>query len=436
MNTRLQLEQAEQSWGNTQIRLRRFWQLVIYAAAALSFVGLWNRQPAKLQGWSLVLVVGLVAAYLLVFHLVLMNRRFRPFTLRLAIGYITAQIIILVLLSFWTHAFTGLGFALIAQTVSILPPRLWTYPVLIIILILGASVGLFDNFPNVNWVTLGGFFFDTAIFTGLFVAFELVARQRARMKTLVDQAQQARESAEALASQNAELAAARQQTIAELEATRRDLAAVEREAGILEERQRLARDIHDTLAQDFTSMVMHLEAAEPDLAVLPPGAREHIEQARRSARGGLSETRRLVWALRPEVLEQASLPEALQRLAQTWSDASGVSATATITGTLRPLPTEVEVTLLRVAQESLANVRKHARAGSVNLTLSFMDDTLLLDVQDDGVGFESARLPGPNGDSGYGLKGMRERIAQLGGTLSVESAPGEGTTVVVEVPTA
>ena len=256
------------------------------------------------------------------------------------------------------------------------------------------------------------------------------------MKALLEQVQQAHESAEALAAQNAELAAARQQTIAELAATRRELAVAERAAGVLEERQRLARDIHDTLAQDFTSMVMHLEAAEPDLAAIPVGARQHLDQARRSAREGLDEARRVVWALRPEALDQASLPEALQRLAQTWRAASGVAATVTITGTPRPLPTQVEVTLLRVAQEALANVRKHARASSVTLTLSFMEDTLLLDVQDDGVGFANTSLPGALSDSGYGLTSMRERVGLLGGALTVESTPGEGTTVVVEVAAA
>lgn len=436
MNPWQQLQQVERHWGNVQTRLRRFWQLVIYAVVGLGFYQLWVQRPEKLQGWSLVLVITLVCAYLVAFESVLMSGRFWPITRRLATGYLTFQIIIFTILSFWARSFTGLGFALIAQTVSILPAQLWPYPVLLIIMLLAQISGLFDTFPDANWVKWGVFLFDSAIFTGLFVAFELVARQRTQMKTLVDQVQQAREEAEILAAQNAQLASARQQTIAELEATRLELAAIEREAGMLEERQRLARDIHDTVAQSFTSMLMHLEAAEPDLAGIPPGARQHVEQARRSAREGLGEARRLVWALRPEILEQASLPEALQRLTQSWSSASGVATTVRITGSQRSLPTQLEVTLLRVVQEALANVRKHARANSVNLTVSFIDDTLLLDVQDDGIGFESASLPGAHSDGGYGLTSMRERVSRLGGTLTLESAPGEGTTLVVEVPTA
>ncbi|MCU0493492.1 MAG: sensor histidine kinase [Chloroflexaceae bacterium] len=437
MNLNQQLEQAEQSWDRTGTRLILFWQIIIYATTGLSFVEVWNEQPELLQGWSLVLVAGLVLAYLLLFHLVLMNPRFWPVSMRVGTVYIVVQIVIVGCLSFWTRSFAGLGFALIAQIVGILPPRFWAYPVLIVVLMLGYSWGMYDNFPNGNWLAIGGFLFNIALFTGMFMSIELVSRQRERMKSLVDEVQQARDAAEALATQNAQLAAARQQTIGELETTRRELATAEREAGVLEERQRLARDIHDTLAQNFTSIVMHLEAAEAGLPAEAGSARQHVEQARRSAREGLSESRRLVGALRPELLEGASLPEALGRLAQQWSGASGVAATATVTGTVRPLPPQLEVTLLRVAQEALANVRKHAQASNVTLTLSFMDDELILDVQDDGVGFDPNQPHRSNGQNGgYGLTSMRERVGQLGGTLSVESAPGEGTTVVVEVGTA
>lgn len=433
MNVKQQLEQADERWGRIDAGLSRFWQLVVYATAALGFAQVWSDTPALLQGWSLVLVAGLVAMHLLLFQLVLMSPRFDPTHLQLSVAYLAAQILVLGILTVWTRSFVGLGFALIAQAVSILPPRLWPYPVLIITGLLGQSWGLYDDFPNGDWAVIASFFFNTLLFTSMFVAFALVARQREQMKALVEQVQRARESAEALAAHNAQLAEERRQTIAALEAARRELAAAERAAGVLEERQRLARDIHDTLAQSFTSIVMHLEAAEPQLEMVSDSAHRHVGQARQSARDGLAEARRLVWALRPEALDQASLPEALERLAGRWSKASGVAATATITGTPRPLPAEVEVTLLRVAQEALANVRKHARATMVTLTLSFMDDALLLDVQDDGVGFVSGVPATVRGDGGFGLTGMRERVARLGGSVSVESAPGEGTTVVVEL---
>lgn len=430
MDTRQQLEQVEWRWHHGRMRFRRFWQMVIYGTTAMSFVGLWQQHPERLQGWSLVLVVGLVGTYLLAFELVPMNPRFRSATQRFFVAYVIVQIVIFALLTFSVHAFAGLGFALIGQVVSLLPPRLWAYPILIIILLFGRFFGLFNG---ANWVGWSNIVVIIIIFTGLFMSSEFMVRQRAQLKLLLDQVQQAHAAAEALALQNAELAASRQQTIAELEVARHELATAEREAGMLAERQRLARDIHDTLTQNFTSIVMHLAAAEPDLATIPMHANQHIDQARQSARDGLSEARRLVWALRPEVLDQASLPEALQRLAQSWSSASGVAATLTITGLPRPLATHVEVMLLRVAQEALANVHKHAHAEHVSLTLSFMEDTLLLDVQDDGVGFVQEILPAAHREGGYGLTSMRERVQQLGGTLTVESALGEGTTVVVEI---
>jgi len=221
----------------------------------------------------------------------------------------------------------------------------------------------------------------------------------------------------------------RKQLIEELEATRGQLAQAERQAGVLEERQRLAREIHDTLAQDLSSIVMHLEAADAALPAGPEPAATHVKRARDTARAGLNEARRLVLALRPEELEHASLPEALRRATAQWAQETGVVAALTVTGEPAALHPEAEVTLLRAAQEALTNVRKHARAQRVDLTLTYMGDQVTLDVHDDGVGFDPT-LPAP----GIGLDAMRERAVQLGGTVTVESKPGCGTTVAVSIP--
>jgi signal transduction histidine kinase len=211
-----------------------------------------------------------------------------------------------------------------------------------------------------------------------------------------------------------------------------------RQAAVLEERQRLAREIHDTLAQGFTSIVMHLEAAEQSLPGEVATVQQHLDQARRTARESLGQARRLVWALRPERLERASLPEALARVIAQWEEESGIVADVTTTGTAFPLHPEVEVTLLRATQEALTNVRKHAQASQVTVTLSYMGDMVVLDVQDDGLGFDPMRIrtpPAAQATGGFGLTAMRERAEQLGGTLLVESGPGQGTTLVVEIPT-
>src|SRR5262245_31763350 len=228
----------------------------------------------------------------------------------------------------------------------------------------------------------------------------------------------------------------RQQLIDELDATREELARTERLAGVLEERQRLAGEIHDTLAQAFPSMVMLLEAAR---AALNSGSKEvagHIEQSLHIARDALGEARQVVWSLRPESLERGSLSEALRRATSQLAHQSGIAARTVVTGQPRQLPAALEITLLRAAQEALANVRRHARASQVAVTLSYMEDLAVLDVCDDGVGFDPAVQPTePSRQGGHGLGAMRTRVDALGGSLSVESAPGRGCTVVVELPT-
>ena len=224
----------------------------------------------------------------------------------------------------------------------------------------------------------------------------------------------------------------RRELIEQLEATQAQLAAAERREGMLEERQRLAREIHDTLAQGFTSIVMHLEAAEQALPDQLDVLQTHLNQARKTARSSLEQARRVVQDLRPELLEQHALPEAIGRAAERWSEESGIPVEVTITGDICPLHPDIEVTLLRAAQEALNNVRKHANASEVCLTLSYIEDVIILDVQDNGAGLEEP-LPAPL-SSGYGLQAMRERVGQFGGEVLLESDPGEGTTLVVSVP--
>jgi signal transduction histidine kinase len=165
----------------------------------------------------------------------------------------------------------------------------------------------------------------------------------------------------------------------------------------------------------------------------------YLDQARRTARENLAEVRRLVWALQPAALERATLGEVLTHLAARWEEENGVQALATTTGTVHALRPEIEVTLLRAAQEALANAHKHASASQVVLTLSYMDGMVVLDVQDNGAGFDTTRLslsPADQHAGGFGLKALRERVEQLGGMLSIESSCSEGTTIAVALPAA
>jgi len=201
-----------------------------------------------------------------------------------------------------------------------------------------------------------------------------------------------------------------------------------RAAGVVQERRRLAGEIHDTLAQGLTAIVAQLEAAE-QARHRPAEWSRHLAQARSLARSSLTEARRSVRALRPEQLENATLAEALGELTCGWSQQSGIPAELETAGTATRAPADTEAALFRVAQEALTNVGRHAKAAKVRLTLTYLDDMLLLDVADDGVGFD------PAADTpGYGLVGMRHRLAGAGGTLTVESAPGYGTTLNAAVP--
>ncbi len=208
------------------------------------------------------------------------------------------------------------------------------------------------------------------------------------------------------------------------------------QAGVVTERQRLAHDIHDTLAQGFSSIVMNLEVADGMFSDDPSLARQHIDQARSIARENLAEARRLMWALKPSSLEDASLPEALKRLTKRYSTECNAAAHATINGTPYSLSPDTELTVLRVAQEALTNCRKHARAKHVWVTLSYMNNLVSLNVQDDGLGFDpNQRHTGTSDHSGgVGLNSMRQRVEQLGGTILLQSTPGKGATLMAALP--
>ena len=236
----------------------------------------------------------------------------------------------------------------------------------------------------------------------------------------------------------AELNAANQRleaTITENDTLHQRLIAQAREAGILDERRRMAREIHDTLAQGLTGIVTQLQATER-AADDPARWRRHLAAATGLAREGLIEARRSVHALRPEPLETGLLSEALASVAERWSILNGIPVQVTTTGTVRPVQPEAEFALLRAAQEALANVARHARATRVGLTVSYLENEVALDVRDDGVGFDATR-PGPvqPGQDGFGLVAMRQRIEGVAGTLQVESEPGGGTAISACVPT-
>ncbi|WP_206680021.1 histidine kinase [Aeromicrobium phoceense] len=224
--------------------------------------------------------------------------------------------------------------------------------------------------------------------------------------------------------------AQRQRLIEELTRTRDQLVVAEHAAGVVAERERLAREIHDTVSQSLSSVIMLLHAAQRSGPGTPKGG-ERLEQSRQAATEALAETREFIHALAPPALRNAGIGDALVRLGARTRETTGLQVEVDVPADTGILPMPVETALLRIAQGAMANVIQHAHATRVDVTLTRLDDEVILDVVDDGLGFDPAHL-GPLGDAStsFGLAAMRERAASLGGRLDVESRPGHGTSVV------
>ncbi|MFC3454952.1 sensor histidine kinase [Amycolatopsis speibonae] len=219
----------------------------------------------------------------------------------------------------------------------------------------------------------------------------------------------------------------RRNLIKKLTAARVDLAEAQHEAGVLAERERLAHEIHDTLAQGLSSIQLLLRAAERTLPDTAGNAARYVEQARQAAADNLAEARRFVVALSPPALDDTTLADALKRLCATTSARHRITASFHLAGTPVPLPTTHEVALLRIGQAALANTVRHADASTAEVSLNYLDEHVALVVVDDGVGFDPRH-------SGFGLTTMRARAEALDGTLTVGSSPGHGTTLSVRLP--
>ena len=214
--------------------------------------------------------------------------------------------------------------------------------------------------------------------------------------------------------------------VAELAATRAESARLSREAGTAAERERLAREIHDTLAQGFTSIVMLAQAIEPELDADTAAARRHVELIGATARENLAEARAMVAELTPSPLEEP-LPAAIARQCDRLAAETDAAVTARIDGDLPAQSMASDVVLLRAAQEAFANIRRHAHADAVTVELTSTDTGVRLAVTDNGIGLDGR-------SEGFGLRGMRARVAQVGGTMSLCQAAGGGTRLTVEVP--
>ncbi|CAM3770342.1 sensor histidine kinase [Kibdelosporangium persicum] len=325
----------------------------------------------------------------------------------------------LVALAPWYGLFTFIGYPL----AFLLLKHLWRYVgVAATATIASASyMGGLTNIKADNWWGWLGLSVLVTVLAGSFFRFAELGEQRnQKQKMALTELHEANVKLEAALVENAGLHA--------------QLLVQAREAGVLDERQRMAREIHDTLAQGLAGVLTQLQAAE-QTADEPRTWRRHVTNAMNLARESLVEARRTVHAVEPQVLAEARLPDAISDVTRRWSEVNRIDAVLTTTGDPRPMHADVEVTLLRAAQEALANVAKHAKASRVGLTLSYMEDMVTLDVRDDGVGFQpDAKRANGSADGGFGLAGMRQRVRRLAGRLDIESEPGGGTAISASVP--
>ena len=215
---------------------------------------------------------------------------------------------------------------------------------------------------------------------------------------------------------------------AEVSLAQGQLAASERRAGTIAERERVSREIHDTVTQGLASSLLLLEASGRSWP--HDSARAGLLEATALLRNNLAETRALVHELASPGLEGSPLPDALLLAARQYVP----EARLLVTGEPRPVPAELRHALLRVVQSAASNIRLHASAAAATVTVGFLPEAVTLDVYDDGGGFDPAAAAAPSNVGGYGLRAMRQRVEQLGGTFSVQSAPGEGTIVAAQLP--
>ena len=200
---------------------------------------------------------------------------------------------------------------------------------------------------------------------------------------------------------------------------------------VLDERNRIAREIHDNLAQDILGISVQLELVARLMPAAAEAAKGHLDRARILVRNSMTEARRYVWDLRSQELQKKDLPAALRDTTKRLTAESGVEAVVEVAGPLRPLPLEVETNLLRIGQEAINNAVKHAQANRIDVALNFDTRSVRLSVRDDGRGFDA---DGQIADGHFGLIGMRERAAQIGGVLTIDSANERGTQIAIDVP--
>ena len=384
-----------------------WWDVAFYAIAALTAVSVVAQldRLGPQAPVSLIAIAGLALAYTLIGRHAARTRDQRQ-----ALAYLLIMVVLICTAIATTAGSSLLLFVGFSQ-IWMLVERTRTGIALVVLLAVGSTLAMALPPGGESLARVGAEMAVVLVFAiglGLWVA--VTMRQAERHAVLVD----------------------------ELRATQAALAASHHAAGVTAERERMAREIHDTLAQGFTSVVVLAQTARSDVDHgRLEHARDRLDLVEQTARDNLAEARALVAAFAPVGLQDGSLAEALTRLAERFTQETGVQVDVVTPDRPAPLDREREVVLLRAAQEALSNVRRHAQARRVELVLRAMPTTpaaagttgaVHLEVVDDGRGFDTRAA------AGLGLRGMRDRVASGGGDLEVSSSVGDGTRVTVTLP--
>ncbi|MBA3945497.1 MAG: sensor histidine kinase [Herpetosiphonaceae bacterium] len=390
----------------TLARFGIFWTIILYAGLGLTVFGCYVDQPTLLRGWSGVGLWGLIAAFFSVYHLVYLRRVRRwPIPFGYAVFYAVSQSLVLWLLSRYNIGFAWLGYALLAQVTTAIPPLQWPIPILAIAALLVGPSGLYTALVGRNWLGVSGILFTFVIILALYLFINLMVSQRFRLAHVVAELRQAKHELEERAAQTEELAA-------------------------LRERTRLAREMHDSLGHALVLVNVKLEAAQRLYAVdALRGARE-LDATKLLVRDTMNELRRSLANLRSPLPDQ-DLCAALQRLGAEACRGGQLTVSCSIAPELPVMNAETTETLWYVAREALTNVERHAAAQHMSVGLAYCDHQFVLRVSDDGRGLQLGDLQRAGH---YGILGMRERTEALGGTLSIGVRAEGGTVIEAHVP--
>lgn len=389
-------------------RLNRFWMVVVIAMLVLG-IGTSGHQQTLWQSWRGPLMVTLSIAVLL-WYMALAHLRTRygfPLPRRAAYGFIAVGFVLSAALLGLDVNFQGVVYALMGMIIATLPLRQTYLPVAAAVAMYLWAMGLLPFEPGYAPPSFSPWgLFAIAMGVGTVYAIGALVRQRHQLEHTVRELMEAHRRLRLSAARDADVAT-------------------------LHERNRLAREMHDSLGHALVSISIKLEAAQRLYAVDVARAGAEMEETKALVRATMTELRHSLAGLRPAALEEQPLTGALAEMMCEMGRRGGVEATSSVDEQAALLDREVQETLYRIGQEALTNVAKHAHARHVALTLTVDDGLALLEIGDDGVGLgASAR----NGGGHYGIMGMRERVEALGGTLTLGPRPGGGTVLRTRIP--